>query len=120
MNLVNERCALNNDQHNEKQNDKPDDSHLSTGDQHEGEDQEESNVANRCNRWKDTDHQSKLESGAICMALDIHMMKDKMDMMMNAMKGRVSTNLDELVHHIDSLVMVHVTSCPLLPKFCMP
>ena len=56
----------------------------------------------------------------MCMALDIHMMKDKMDMMMNAMKGRMSTNLDELVHHIDSLVMEHVTSCPLLPKFCMP
>ena len=54
------------------------------------------------------------------MALDIHKMKDKMDMMMNAMRGRVSTNLDELVHHTDSPVMVHVTSCPILPKFFMP
>ena len=56
----------------------------------------------------------------MCMALDIHMMKDKMDMMMNAIREQVSTNLDELVHHTDSPVMVHVTSCPLLPKFCMP
>ena len=30
------------------------------------------------------------------------MMKEKMDMMMNSMKGRVSTNLDELIHRIDS------------------
>lgn len=36
------------------------------------------------------------------------------------MRGRVSTNLDELVYHNDSPFMVHVTSCPLLPKFCMP
>ena len=31
------------------------------------------------------------------MALDMQMMKEKMDMMMNTMKGQVSTNLDELV-----------------------
>ena len=53
MNLVNERRAQNNDQHDKKHSDKHDDSHFSTGDQHEGEDQEESNVTSRCNRWKD-------------------------------------------------------------------
>ena len=31
------------------------------------------------------------------------MIKEKMDMMMNSMMGRVSTNLDELVHQTDSL-----------------
>ena len=31
------------------------------------------------------------------MAQDMHMMKEKMDMMMNAMRGWVSTNLDKLV-----------------------
>ena len=55
MNLVNEYRAQNNDQHDKKHNDEHDDSHLLTGDQHEGGDQEESNVANMCNWWKDTD-----------------------------------------------------------------
>ena len=31
----------------------------------------------------------------------------------------MSTNLVELVHHSNSLSTVHVTSCPLLPKFWM-
>ena len=36
------------------------------------------------------------------MAQDMEMMKEKMDMMMNAMKGWVSPNLDELVQQMDS------------------
>ena len=48
------------------------------------------------------------------------MMKEKMDMMMNAMKGWVSTNLDELVHRTDSPFTAKVTSFPLLVKFQKP
>ena len=48
------------------------------------------------------------------------MMKEKMDMMMNSMKGRVSTNLDELIHRIDSPFTAQVTFFPLLMKFWMP
>ena len=66
-----------------------------------------------------TNHQLELESSIMRMAQDIQMMNDKMDMMMNAIRGRVSTNLDELVHHTNSLFIAHVTSCPLLPKFRM-
>ena len=47
-------------------------------------------------------------------------MKEKMDMMMNALKGRVSTSLDELVHHTDSPFIALVTSFPLPAKFRMP
>ena len=36
------------------------------------------------------------------MAQDMQIMKEKMDMMMNAMRGRASTNLDELVQQTDS------------------
>ena len=54
------------------------------------------------------------------MAQDIQIMKDKMDMMMNAMRGGVSSNLDELVHHINFPFTVQVTSCPLSAKFWMP
>lgn len=87
MNLVNKRRAQKNNQHDEQHNDEHDDSHLPTRDQHEREDQEESNVASRRNRWEDTDHKSKLESNAMRMALDMQMMKDKMDMMMMPWRG---------------------------------
>ena len=47
-------------------------------------------------------------------------MKEKMDMMMNALRGQVSTNLDELVQWTDSPFTTQVTSFPLLAKFRMP
>ena len=54
------------------------------------------------------------------MAQDMQTMKEKMDMMMNALKGRVSTSLDELVHRIDSPFTAPVTSFPLPTNFRMP
>ena len=48
------------------------------------------------------------------------MMKEWMDFMVNAFRGWVSSNLDDLVHRTDSLFTVPVTSFPLPPKFCMP
>ena len=47
-------------------------------------------------------------------------MKEWMDFMMNALKGRVSSDLDDLVHRIDSLFTVSVTSFPIPLKFRMP
>lgn len=44
---------------------------------------------------------------------------DRMDLMMNAIKGRKATH-DGLVHFIDSPFIARVTSCPLPPKFRMP
>jgi len=40
--------------------------------------------------------------------------------MMNALRGRVSSNLDDLVHQTDLPFTASVTSFPLLPKFRMP
>ena len=40
------------------------------------------------------------------------MLKENMDMMMNSMKGWVSTNLDVLVHQTDSLFITQVTYFP--------
>ena len=48
------------------------------------------------------------------------MMKERMDFMMNAFRGQVSSNLDELVHWTDSPFTTSVTSFPLPPKFRMP
>ena len=43
-----------------------------------------------------------------------------MDVIMNALKGQVSSNLDDLVHRTDSPFTTSVNSFPLPPKFCMP
>ena len=48
------------------------------------------------------------------------MMKEWMDFMMNTLRGRVSNDLDDLVHRIDSPFTESVTSFPLPPKFHMP
>ena len=43
-----------------------------------------------------------------------------MEAMMNALKGQVSSNLDDLVNKIDSPFTTSVNTFPLLQKFCMP
>ena len=54
------------------------------------------------------------------MTHEMQTMKEKMDMMMNALRGQVSTNLDELVQWIDLSFIAQVTSFPFLAKFQMP
>ena len=51
---------------------------------------------------------------------EIHVKKEQMEVMMNAFKGRVSSDLDDLVNGIDSPFTTSVNSFPLLHKFCMP
>jgi len=48
---------------------------------------------------------------------EMQMMKEQMDFMMNVLKGRVSNDLDDLVHRTDSLLIMSVNSFPLPPKF---
>ena len=45
--------------------------------------------------------------------------KEQMEVMMNALKGRVSNNLDDLVNRIDSPFTLSVNSFPLPQKFRM-
>ena len=56
----------------------------------------------------------------MCMAQKMQTMKEKMDIMMNALIGRISTNLEELVQRTYSPFPTEVTSFPLLAKFRMP
>ena len=51
---------------------------------------------------------------------EIQAMKEQMEVMMNALKGRVSSDLDDLVNHTDSLFTAAVNSFPLPHKFRMP
>ena len=48
------------------------------------------------------------------------MMKEWMDFMMNALRGAISRDLDDLVHQNDSPFMAPITLFPLPPKFRMP
>ena len=54
------------------------------------------------------------------MVTKMQMIKERMDFMMNALKGRVSNDLDKLVHQTDSPFTVPVTSFPFPAKFHMP
>ena len=47
------------------------------------------------------------------------MMKERMDLMMNALRGRLSSDLDDMVHRTNSPFTAPVTSFPLPPKFRM-
>ena len=53
------------------------------------------------------------------MVAEIQMMKERMNFMMNAFRGQVLSNLDELVHRTDSPFIALVILFPLLPKFRM-
>ena len=50
---------------------------------------------------------------------EMQMMKEQMDFMMNVLKGRVSSDLDNLFHRTDSPFTMSVNSFPLPPKFRM-
>ena len=54
------------------------------------------------------------------MVTKMQMMKERMDFMMNALRGQVSSDLDDFFHRTDSSVTASVTSFPLPLKFCMP
>ena len=54
------------------------------------------------------------------MVAKMQIMKERMDFTMNAVKGLVSSDLDDLVHRTDSPFTMSVTSFPLPPKFRMP
>ena len=54
------------------------------------------------------------------MVAEMQMMKERMDFLMNALRGQVSSDLDDLVHRTDSPFIASVNSLPLPPKFCMP
>ena len=51
---------------------------------------------------------------------EIQAMKEQMEVMMNALKGRVSNNLGDLVNCTDSPFTATVNSFPLPHKFRMP
>ena len=51
---------------------------------------------------------------------EMQAMKEQMEVMMNALKGRISSDLDDLVNRTDLPFTIPVNSCPLPQKFRMP
>ena len=52
--------------------------------------------------------------------VEMQAMKEQMEVIMNALKGRVSTDLDDLVNRTDSPFTTSINSFPLPLKFRMP
>ena len=80
---------------------------------------EGSNIPSRP-EWQDTSRPSVTDTVPPYIVAEMQMMKERMDFMMNAFKGQVSSDLDDLVHRIDSPFTTFVTTFPLPPKFRMP
>ena len=51
---------------------------------------------------------------------EMQAMKEQMEVMMNALKGRISSDLDDLVNRTDSPFTIQFNSCSLPQKFRMP
>ena len=80
---------------------------------------EGSNAPNRQERH-DTSRPSITDTVPPHVVVEMQIMKERIDFMMNTLKGQVLSDLDELVHRIDSPFTAIVTSFPLPPKFRMP
>ena len=71
-------------------------------------------------KWQDTCRPSVTDTVPPHIVVEMQMMKEHMDFMMNALRGWVFIDLDDLVHRTNSTFTISVTSFPLSPKFRMP
>ena len=88
----------------------------------ERKDQEEpkgSNIPSKPKR-QDTCRPSITNTTPLHIVAEMQMIKEQMDFMMNALRGRVSSDLNDLVCRTNSPFMASVTLFPLPPKFRMP
>ena len=63
---------------------------------------------------------SLLDTAPPSIIAEMQAMKEQIEVMMNALKGRVSSDLDDLVNRTDSPFTTSVNSFPLSSKFRMP
>ena len=63
---------------------------------------------------------SLMDTAPLPIVIEMQAMKEQMEVMMNALKGRVSNDLDDLVNRTDSSFTTSVNSFPLPQKFRMP
>ena len=70
--------------------------------------------------WRNLSMPSLMDTTPPPIFAEIQAMKEQMEVMMNALKGRVSSDLHDLVNRTDSPFTIQVNSCPLPQKFRMP
>ena len=70
--------------------------------------------------WQNVSLPSLMDFASPAIITEMQAMKEQMEVMMNALKGRVSSDLDDLVNRTDSPFTTFVNSFPLPPKFLMP
>ena len=70
-------------------------------------------------KQRDTSQPSITDTVPPHIVAKMQMMKEHMNFMMNTLRGRVSSDLDDLVHRTDSSFIASITSFPLPPKFRM-
>ena len=78
-----------------------------------------SNALSRSDR-QDMSRPSIINTAPPHIVEEMQMMKEQMKCMRSTLKGRVSSDLDDLVHRIDSPFTMSVNLFPLPPKFHMP
>ena len=61
-----------------------------------------------------------IDTASFHIIAKMQMMKERMDFMMNSLRGRVSSDLDDLIHQTESPFTASINSFPLPPKFRMP
>ena len=71
-------------------------------------------------KWWNLSMPSLMDTAPPPIFAEMQAMKEQMEVMMNALKGRVSSDLDDLVNRTDSQITIPVNSCPLPQKFRMP
>ena len=91
----------------------------SNAEQRDHEGPKGSNAPNRLER-RNVSIPSLVDATPPPIFAEMQVMKEQMEVMMNAFKGRVSSNLDDLVNRIDSPFTATVNSFPLPHKFRMP
>ena len=83
------------------------------------EKQEGSNEPSRTERWN-LSMPSLTGATPLPILVEMQAMKEQVEVMMNAFKGRISSDLDDLVNRTDSPFTTQVNSCPPPQKFRMP
>ena len=77
---------------------------------------EGSNEPSRPERWN-LSMPSLMDTAPPPVFAEMQAMKEQMEVMINALKGRVSSDLDDLVNKTDLSFTIPVNSCPLPQKF---
>ena len=78
-----------------------------------------SNKPSKPERWN-LSMPSLMDTAPPPILAKMQVMKEQMEVMMNALKERVSNDLDDLVNRTDSPFTIPVNSCSLPQKFRMP